>query len=435
MKMKYYSTRNKNLRVSFKEAVMSGLAPDGGLYMPAEFPRVNKLIFENLQKYTFQELGIEVIYPFVKKDLAKQKLEEIVYTAFNFAAPLVELEKGKYVLELFHGPTLAFKDFAARFMARVMSFFNRENNKELNILVATSGDTGSAVASGFYKVEGINIFILYPSGMVSSLQEKHLKSFDKNIRVVEVKGTFDDCQRLVKEAFADKELDKKIKLSSANSINIARLLPQMVYYFEAYKQLKYKSRKTNISVPSGNLGNLTAGIFAKKIGLPINKFISATNSNFIFTEFINTGKYQPRSAVKTLSNAMDVGTPSNFERLKDFYEVIKEFRKNIASFSFDDKSVLRKIEEVKEKYNYLLDPHGAVGFLAIEEFLKNSNSDNSNNIVLETAHPAKFAEEINKYLDYNIYIPDNFISDTNGNNNKINIGSDISDLKQILLMK
>lgn len=431
--MKYYSTRNKKLRASFKEAVMNGLAPDGGLYMPVRFPKVNDLILNNLEDFTFQELGVEVIYPFVVDDLSKNKLEEIVYSAFNFPVPLVQLDNNKYVLELFHGPTLAFKDFAARFMARTMSFFNQGSEKELNILVATSGDTGSAVANGFYGVEGINVFILYPSGMVSEIQEKQLTTFDKNITALEIDGTFDDCQWLVKEAFVDKELNEKLNLSSANSINIARLLPQSVYYFEAFKQLEDKSKKVNITIPSGNLGNLTAGVFAKKVGLPINKFISATNSNSVFTEFLETGEYESRPAIQTLSNAMDVGAPSNFERLNDLYENLNGFRADIVSFSFGDKSTLSKIEDVKDKYNYLLDPHGAVGFLAMEKYLEKLKVNNSSNIVFETAHPIKFSEEIKKHFHYNIEIPKRLVSDLMKKKNSIKISKKYDDLKEFLM--
>lgn len=432
--MKYYSTRDKKLNVSFREAVMSGLAPDGGLYMPVEFPKVNELILNNLEDYTFQELGVEVIYPFVKNDLAKQKLEEVIYSAFNFPVPLVKLAENEYVLELFHGPTLAFKDFAARFMARTMSFFNQGNDKELNILVATSGDTGSAVANGFYGVEGINVFILYPSGMVSEIQEKQLTTFDKNIKAIAVEGTFDDCQHLVKEAFVDKDLNAKLNLSSANSINVARLLPQSVYYFEAFKQLEDKSKPVNISIPSGNLGNLTAGIFAKKTGLPINKFISATNINSVFTDFINKGKYEPRSAVKTLSNAMDIGAPSNLERLNDIYEIIKEFREDIASFSFDDKPTLKKIEEVKKEYDYLLDPHGAIGFLAMEKYIEEKGWTDSSNILFETAHPVKFAEEIKKHISYDVEIPQRLVNDLTKKKRFTKASNRFSEFKEFLIV-
>ncbi|MDA3860317.1 MAG: threonine synthase, partial [Melioribacteraceae bacterium] len=404
--MKYYSTNNINYKVSFQEAVTKGLSPDGGLFMPEFIPKLDSNFLQNLDKYSIQEIGFEVAKLFIENEIPKSDLINIIDDAINFDAPLVSLDDNISVLELFHGPTLAFKDFGARFMARTMSYLLRNSDEEINILVATSGDTGSAVASGFYGIEGINVFLLYPSGKVSEIQEKQLTTFDKNITALEIDGTFDDCQKLVKSAFVDDELNLKMKLSSANSINIARLIPQTFYYFNAFKQIKNKSENVIFSIPSGNLGNITAGLFAKKMGLPISKFIAATNSNSIFTEFIAKGEYEPRPSVKTLSNAMDVGSPSNLVRIQALYNEHSLILKDIVSNTHNDSQTINKIKEIHQKYIYKIDPHGAVGLLALEQYVNEKNIEKYSGVVLETAHPAKFKDTVDSALNINVEIPE-----------------------------
>lgn len=385
---------------------MKGLSPDGGLFMPEYIPKLERSFINSLSDYSIQEIGLEVAKQFVCDEIPISDLKNIIDDAINFDAPLVELDENKSILELFHGPTLAFKDFGARFMARIMKYFLRNSTGEVNILVATSGDTGSAVASGFYGVEGINVYLLYPSGKVSDIQEKQLTTFDKNITALEIEGTFDDCQRLVKAAFVDNDINAKMKLSSANSINIARLIPQSFYYFSAYKQIKNKSGEIIFSVPSGNLGNLTAGLMAKRMGLPISKFIGATNSNSIFTEFIESGEYEPRPSVKTLSNAMDVGAPSNLVRIQSLYDGHSIILKDIASNTHSDIQTIEKIKEIYQKYNYTIDPHGAVGLLALEQFIEEEKIENYSGVILETAHPAKFKDTVDNALSNDIEIPE-----------------------------
>jgi len=404
--MNYYSTNNKNYKVSFQEAVTKGLSPDGGLFMPEFIPKLDNAFLQNLDKYSIQEIGFEVAKLFVGDEIPETDLKNIINDAINFDAPLVELDNNISILELFHGPTLAFKDFGARFMARTMSYFLRNSDEEVNILVATSGDTGSAVASGFCGIEGVNVFLLYPSGKVSDIQEKQLTTFDKNITALEIKGTFDDCQKLVKSAFVDDEINSKMKLSSANSINIARLIPQSFYYFNAYKLIVDKSQEIIFSIPSGNLGNMTAGLIAKRMGLPISKFIGATNSNSIFTEFIIKGEYKPRPSVKTLSNAMDVGAPSNLVRIQTLYDDHSVILKDIASNSHNDSQTIEKIQEIHQKYNYIIDPHGAVGLLALEQYVAVEKLKDYSGVVLETAHPAKFKDTVDSALNSDIEIPE-----------------------------
>ena len=433
--MNYYSTNNKNYKVSFREAVVKGLSPDGGLFIPEQISQLDDLFFKNINKLSIQEIGFEVAKQFVKDEISNTDLKNIIDDAINFDAPLVKLDENISILELFHGPTLAFKDFGARFMARTLSHFLQNSNQEVNILVATSGDTGSAVASGFYGIEGINVFLLYPSGKVSGIQEKQLTTFDKNITALEIDGTFDDCQKLVKQAFVDSELNSKMKLSSANSINIARLIPQSFYYFNAYKQLKDKSKDILFSIPSGNLGNLTAGILAKKMGLQISKFIAATNTNSIFTEFIEKGEYVPRASVKTLSNAMDVGNPSNLARIKSIYNEHSVVVKNIASNSHNDAKTIQMIKQTYQKYNYTIDPHGAVGLLALEMYVAENKLNNYSEIVLETAHPAKFKETVDKALETDIKIPEVLQKSIMKEKKSIRLSSEYSDFKDYLMSK
>ena len=361
--MRLYSTKNKNAFVDLKEAVLKGLPDDNGLFMPEHFPKLPQSFIDNLEKYSFQEIAYEVSKCLFQGFIPENDLKEIIDKSVTFPAPVVKLDDQTFILELFHGPSLAFKDFGARFMAQLMSYFNQDDDRELVILVATSGDTGGAVASGFLKTEGIKVVILYPKGKVSPLQEKQLTTLGHNISALEVEGTFDDCQALVKQAFLDKELTNNIRLTSANSINISRLVPQSFYYFEAYKQIK--SEDTNIAfiVPSGNYGNITAGLIAKQIGLPISHFIAASNANDIVPEYLDSGNYNPRPSVRTVSNAMDVGNPSNFARMQDLYGFTwNNMAEEISGYSFDDEATVAGIKEVYDKYNYVIDPHGAVSY-------------------------------------------------------------------------
>lgn len=401
--MQLYSTNNPNLRVSFKEAVMKGLPDDNGLFMPVEIPELPKSFIQNLKKYSFQEISFTVAKNLIEESIPETDLREIIEKAINFPAPVVRLDEQTFVLELFHGPSLAFKDFGARFMAQTMSWLNRGEGKELTILVATSGDTGGAVAAGFFQTPGIRVVILYPSGKVSPLQEKQLTTLGHNITALEVSGTFDDCQYLVKKAFLDNEIASKLRLSSANSINIARLIPQAFYYFEAYKQVTPQIYPVVFSIPSGNFGNLTAGLLAKKMGLPVHKFIAATNANDVVPEYLETGAYKPRPSQRTLSNAMDVGNPSNFARMMDLYcSTWNMMREDVVGFSFSDEETRAAMRNVDEQFGYVLDPHGTVGYLALKEYQKENACLG---LVLETAHPAKFVEEVEQILERKISIP------------------------------
>ena len=430
--MQYYSTNNKENKVSFKQAILQGLANDKGLFMPEKISRLPETFFKNLSHLSFQEIAFEVAKNFIEDEIPESDLQFIIENSISFEAPIIKLSDDLSILELFHGPTLAFKDFGARFMARTMEYFLKGLNKEITILVATSGDTGSAVANGFLNVEGIKVLVLFPSGKISKIQEKQITTLGNNITAVEVEGTFDDCQRLVKTAFVDENLKSKINLSSANSINIGRLIPQSFYYFESYKQIENKDQKIVYSVPSGNLGNLTAGLFAKEMGLQINKFIAATNKNDVFTKFIGEGKFLPKASVETLSNAMDVGDPSNFARIIDLYKndhkVISDL---IFSKSFSDEETLNKIQYLYDNFKYVIDPHGAVGCLAFDQY-KNTINENVSGVVLETAHPAKFINVIEDNLNIIPEIPDRLKSCLNKIGNTIKISNQYKDLKEIL---
>ncbi|MGE5401273.1 MAG: threonine synthase [Ignavibacteriales bacterium] len=402
--MEFYSTKNKTLRVPFREAVLKGIAMDGGLFMPAEIPVLGKKKIQGLSRMSFQEISYEVAKHFTGDDLTSGALQDIVTSAFDFPVVVRSLSDEIAVLELFHGPTLAFKDFGARFTSRVMSHFLHGENKEVTVLVATSGDTGSAVASGFFNVEGIKVVLLYPLGKVSNIQEKQLTTAGGNVTALEVEGTFDDCQRLVKEAFSDTALNRQRNLTSANSINFARLLPQSFYYFYAYSKLAAKNPNIIFSVPSGNLGNLTAGLIASEMGLPVKKFIGAVNRNSVLSDYISEGQLRTRPSIRTLSNAMDVGNPSNMVRIFDLYRDSYEKIKNIIfSSSISDERTKAGIREVYDKYEYIIDPHGAVGYEAIKDF--NSDSVNAVSVILETAHPAKFPEVIEDALGFSGEIP------------------------------
>lgn len=402
--MRLYSTKNPNQFTDLKTAVFKGLPDDNGLYMPEKIPQLSSSFIHNLKNYSLQDIAFEVTKNLFQGSIPDTDIHTIVNNAINFPAPLVKLDDETFILELTHGPSLAFKDFGARFMAQLMSYFNKGSEKELVILVATSGDTGGAVAFGFHNTPGIKVVILYPSGKVSPLQEKQLTTLGGNVTALEVDGTFDDCQALVKQAFLDKDLTDNIRLSSANSINIARLIPQTFYYFEAYKQIE-NPEKVVFCVPSGNFGNLTAGLFAQKMGLPIHHFIAATNANDIVPKYLDSGNYIPRSSTRTLSNAMDVGSPSNFARMLDLYSSTWNIMKDaISGYSFNDEDTKRAMIEVKDKYNYIIEPHGAIGYLALKEWQKSNK--NTQGIILETAHPSKFLEDVETILNQKIEIPE-----------------------------
>lgn len=402
--MQLYSTNNPALRVGFREAIFQGLPADKGLFMPTEIPRLPEDFLNNQIQYNFQEIAFTVAHNLLHGEIPNTELRGIVERALNFPAPVVLLDERTGILELFHGPSLAFKDFGARFMAEVMAHFNRDEDRELTILVATSGDTGGAVAMGFHRTPGIRVVILYPSGKVSPLQEKQLTTLGDNITALEVAGTFDDCQALVKQAFLDPEIAARLRLSSANSINIARLIPQTFYYFEAYKQVAGYGMPVVFSVPSGNFGNLTAGLLARRMGLPVHHFIAATNSNNVVPRYLETGSYQPRSAVRTLSNAIDVGAPSNFARMLDLYgSTWNMMRGDISGFAFSDEATRAAMREVDQDFGYALDPHGAVGYLALGEYQQ--KYPDTFGVVLETAHPAKFLEDVEAILGREIEVP------------------------------
>ena len=429
--MKLYSTKNPTKFVSLKEAVFKGLPEDNGLYMPENIPQLSPDFIKNLMNHSFQSIAFEVAKTMIGDAIPEKDLKNIVESSIDFPAPVVRLDDTTHILELFHGPSLAFKDFGARFMSQLMSYFNRNDNQELVILVATSGDTGGAVAAGFYEAMGIKVVILYPSGKVSMLQEKQLTTLGKNIAALEVEGTFDDCQALVKQAFLDDTLTSKIRLSSANSINIARLIPQSFYYFEAYKQLDTMGKPVVFSVPSGNFGNLTAGLFAKKMGLPIHKFIAATNANDVVPQYLKTGEYKPTPSVRTLSNAMDVGNPSNFARMLDIYgSTWNNMTKEIKGYTFNDEATKEGVKEVFKKYNYIIDPHGAVGYLALKEYQKENNVVG---VVLETAHPTKFLEDMENILEQKIAIPERLASLVDKEKVATKIGTDFKPFKDWLI--
>lgn len=393
--MKFYSTRDHSLVTNLRNAVIEGLAPDGGLYMPSEFPQIH---WDLGKSTTFPELAFHISSAFCLEELGAAKLQEICESAFDFDVPLVEINENLQSLELFHGPTLAFKDFGARFMARLMAHFNRNEDRELTVLVATSGDTGGAVANGFYEVDGIRVVLLYPSGKVSPLQEKQLTTLGGNITALEVEGTFDDCQRMVKKAFNDSGLRSSQRLTAANSINISRLIPQSFYYAWAKIQL---GEDIVFSVPSGNFGNLTAALFINRMGANLGKLLGATNINDTVPRYIDSGTYKPKESVNTISNAMDVGDPSNFERLQELFGHSHEkFCQAIGGYRFTDEETRACMRKVKEEHGYTLDPHGAVGVLALEK----ENSPKKG-VVLETAHPAKFLEVVEDTLESKLPLP------------------------------
>ena len=402
--MRFYSLHQQSPTVTFKEAVIKGIASDKGLYFPESINPLPKEFFENINSTSDHEIAFAMIKQFVGDEIPEKELKEIIADTLNFDFPLIEIEKDVYSLELFHGPTMAFKDVGGRFMARCLSYFNKNNDHELTVLVATSGDTGGAVASGFLGVKGVNVVILYPSGMVSNVQEKQLTTLGQNIKALEVNGTFDDCQQMVKTAFLDEEITNKIQLTSANSINVARWLPQMFYFAFAYKHLINKQKKLVFSIPSGNFGNICAGMMAQQLGLPIDHFIASTNANRIVPNYMQSGNYNPLKSVQTISNAMDVGDPSNFIRIQNIYgNDFEKLKNNMDSYSFTDDQTRDAMLKIYKSSDYITDPHGAVGYLGLKQYT--NGKSNIQGIFLETAHPVKFLEVVEPVIHKTIEFP------------------------------
>ena len=402
--MKYYSLNHNATNVSFQEAVIQGLAPDKGLYFPENITPLPKDFFENIENLSNEEIAFQAIHQFVGAEIPEINLKQIIAETLCFDFPTVKVEDNIYALELYHGPTMAFKDVGARFMSRCLAYFKKDKKDNKNtVLVATSGDTGGAVASGFLGVAGVDVVILYPSGKVSDIQERQLTTLGQNIKALEVDGVFDDCQDMVKKAFLDDSLQHK-NLTSANSINIARWLPQMFYFFFAYKQLKSQNKPMVFSCPSGNFGNICAGIMAKKLGLPIEHFVAATNVNDTVPQFLITGKYEPKPSKATISNAMDVGNPSNFIRIQELYSNdLNAFKKDFTSLSYDDEVTKQVLKEIYKNSGYIAEPHGAVGYLGLKKEMQ--NHPNAIGIFLETAHPIKFLDVVEPVLGIQLPIP------------------------------
>ena len=401
--MKYFSLFNDSHQVTFKEALFRGLAPDGGLYFPTRVKPLKKSFIDNLKNLGKSEIAYNVISQFVGDDIGKKELTKIIDHSINFDFPLKQLNENISVLELFHGPTMAFKDVGARFTSRCISYLNKLE-KRVTVLVATSGDTGAAVASGFHGVDGIDVFILYPKNKISKIQEKQISTYSGNIYPVQVEGSFDDCQRMVKEALVDKDLVNKFNFTSANSINISRWIPQMLYYFFAYRQIEKEHAKVSFSIPSGNYGNLFSCLLSRKLGLPIENIISANNINNPVEKYILTGKYKPQPSKRTLSNAMDVGSPSNFVRVKELFDAnLDKIRRVLYGYSFSDIETAEAIKELTDTYKYICDPHGAIGYLGAKKHL--INNPESQIIFLETAHHSKFHEEIKSFINQEFEIP------------------------------
>jgi threonine synthase len=401
--LNYYSLNKQSPIASFKEATIRGQAPDKGLYFPEKIPQVDKELIKKIRELSNEEIAYKIIRPYIGETIPEEHLYRIVKETINFPLPLIRVTDSIYSLELFHGPTLAFKDVGARFMSRCLGYFVGAG-KKVTVLVATSGDTGGAVANGFYGVDGVDVVILYPSGKVSPVQEKQLTTLGRNIHALEIQGSFDDCQQMVKQAFADEALTKKIFLTSANSINVARWLPQQFYYFLAYKQWQEKDQPPVISVPSGNFGNICAGILAYSSGLPVKHFIAACNANDIVTRYLSTSRLEIKEAVPTLSNAMDVGNPSNFVRILEiFHNNYPELKEKLSSYSISDQETIATIDKVYQQHNYLLDPHGAVGYISLERYLR--DNPDQKGLFLETAHPVKFPEAVEKITGKKIPLP------------------------------
>lgn len=430
--MLYYSTNSSSPTVNFKQAAINGQAPDKGLYFPERIPRLDKDFIAGIHQYSEEAIAFTVIKDYVGDSIPQEALEKIIAETINFDFPLVKVAENIFSLELFHGPTLAFKDVGARFMSRCLGYFVKNENRTITVLVATSGDTGGAVADGFYRVDGVEVIILYPSGKVSSVQELQLTTHGENITAIEVDGSFDDCQQLVKQAFADKLLSEKLFLTSANSINVARWLPQQFYYFFACKQWPDKDNPPVISVPSGNFGNICAGLLAQRSGLPAHHFIAASNANDVVHQYLGTGNYAAKPSVQTISNAMDVGNPSNFVRILELFE--REFsslKTVLGSFSISDDETRQTIKEVYRHNNYLLDPHGAVGYLGLKKYLQEHR--NEKGIFLETAHPVKFYDVVEPVTESAVPIPEPIKKLLNRQKLSVKMGADYQEFKEYLL--
>ena len=430
--MKYYSLNKQSPVVDFASATILGQAPDKGLYFPETIPQVSKELISNIESYSNEAIALEVIAPYIGEALPKDLLERIVSETVNFEIPLVKITDDIFSLELFHGPTLAFKDIGARFMSRCLGYFAKDNKEKIIVLVATSGDTGGAVANGFYDVEGVEVVILYPSGKVSSVQEKQLTTLGKNIHALEVNGTFDECQQMVKAVFADAELNQKIKLTSANSINIARWLPQQFYYFYLWKQWKDKMNPPVVTVPSGNFGNICAGLLAQQSGLPIKHFFAACNANDTVPEFLRSGNYQPKKAVATISNAMDVGDPSNFIRIMEiFHQQIDGLKKTLNGYTISDDETKSTLISVFKEHNYLLDPHGVVAYAALQKY--QTQHPNTKGVILETAHPVKFYDVIEPLIKQTVPVPETVAAQIKKEKVSTKISANTNELKDFLL--
>ena len=437
--MKYYSTNKQAPIADLHKAVVKGLAEDRGLYMPERINQLPKEFFDNIDKMSFQEIAYTVANAFFGEDVDSDALKDIVYDTLSFDCPVVNVKDNIYTLELFHGPTLAFKDVGARFMARLLQYFIKQEGKgqQVNVLVATSGDTGSAVANGFLGVDGIHVYVLYPKGKVSPIQECQFTTLGKNITAIEVDGVFDDCQALVKNAFMDAELNQHMKLTSANSINVARFLPQAFYYFNAYARMKQlsnsemiKSSNLVMCVPSGNFGNICAALFGHAMGLPIKRFIAANNANDIFFKYLQTGQYEPKPSKQTLANAMDVGDPSNFARIYDLYGKSHErISSLISGATYSDEQIRETMRQCYADTKYILDPHGACGYQALVEGLQEGEIG----VFCETAHPAKFKEKVDEILGIDVEIPDRLAAFMKGQKQSVPMTKDFADFKQYLL--
>ena len=434
--MKYYSTNKQAPIANLSKAVVKGLAEDRGLYMPERINKLPKEFFDNIEKLSFQEIAYRVADAFFGEDVEAEALKKIVYDTLAFDCPVVKVSDNIYSLELFHGPTLAFKDVGARFMARMLQYIasreTADNSKTVNVLVATSGDTGSAVANGFLGVEGIHVYVLYPKGKVSKIQESQFTTLGKNITAIEIDGVFDDCQALVKNAFMDEELNKHMKLTSANSINVARFLPQAFYYFNAYARMKEQGLADNlvICVPSGNFGNITAALFGHSMGLPLKRFIAANNANDIFYKYLKSGKYEPKPSIQTIANAMEVGDPSNFDRILDLYGNSHErITSLINGATYSDERISETMQECYKSSGYILDPHGACGYQALKELLKPDETG----VFCETAHPAKFKEKVDEILNTNIEIPERLAAFMRGTKLSIPMSKDFETFKKFLM--
>lgn len=429
--MNYYSLNKQAPNTSFKDAVIKGLAPDKGLYFPESITPLPKSFFDNIDNLSYTEIAFTAIKQFVSPEIPEDVLKMIVEETLSFKFPVIQLNENISTLELFHGPTMAFKDVGARFMARCLGYFNKDNTNEVTVLVATSGDTGGAVANGFLGVKGVNVVILYPSGKVSDIQEMQLTTLGQNIKALEVNGTFDDCQAMVKTAFLDDQLTSQMQLTSANSINVARWLPQLFYFMFAYKQLYNKHENIVFSVPSGNFGNVCAGMMAQQLGLPINHFIASNNSNNVVTRYLVSELYEPKPSVQTISNAMDVGAPSNFIRIQEIYKNnFDSLKENISSYSFSDDETREAMLEIYNKYNYVADPHGAVGYLGSQAYLK--ENPKAHCVFLETAHPTKFLDVVEDVIKEKQALPEQIQAVMGGKKISVKI-STYDELKGFLL--